>query len=116
MAKKESTARKTRLIGRSGSAFTVLAAAPTVPVTVTRSVTGDARLGAKLNRKDLRFVNDAAHAVVGKGQQNTLAWAVVGAPGSTFSIKVTEPGDADCGDSGTLDQSGTESGSCSFDT
>jgi hypothetical protein len=103
-------------IGRPRGAFTVLAVAPTAHVTVTRVQKGDASVSAKLNGADLRFVNDEAHAVVGRGQKNKLVWIVVGSEGDAWAIKVVEPSDADCGDGAKLDHSGRESGQCQFTT
>jgi len=105
-----------KLIGTARGAFTVLAAAPTVHVTVTRVQKGDAKVSARLNMADLSFVNGEAHAVVGRGQTNTLVWVVVGSEGDAWAIKVAEPGNADCGDGAKLDHTGRESGQCQFKT
>src|SRR4051794_12194846 len=108
--------KKPKLIGHATKDFTLLAAAPSTGVTVTRSTKGGAIASAKLNTKKLVFSGDEAHAVVGQGQTNTLEWVAVGPPGSSFTIKVTEPKKADCGGGSTLDASGKDAGSCDFDT
>jgi len=99
-----------------GKPFTLLAAAPTVHVTVTRTVAGGAQLGAKLKGKELVFANGTAHAVVGTGQTNRLEWVVVGPAGATYTITVTEPIGTGCDDGATLDESGRDAGSCTFAT
>jgi hypothetical protein len=104
------------LIGSGTKEFTMLTAAPTVSVTVTRSIAAGGQLSAKLNRKVLVFQNDRAHAVVSTGQRNTLEWRVVGATGVTWSIQVAEPANASCGGTGTLDASGKEGRFCDFNT
>lgn len=103
-----------KLVGNRNYAFTALAAASTVSVTVEGKVGAGGLFSAKLNRKSLEFQNDEAHAVVGEHQTNTLTWRVLGGAGTTWSIRVTKPSDVDCGDSGTLDGAGKEAGSCDF--
>jgi hypothetical protein len=111
-----SKARSQILLGRTMGSFTLLTDAPTAHVTVTRKQDGDARVSAKLNNFDLSFTNDVAHAVVGRGQTNSLEWRVVGSERSGWAIRVLEPADTDCGDGGVLDHTGEEAGQCRFAT
>ena len=112
--KPRSTTAGKLLIGSRTRKFTALLAGPVRPVTVESAVANGGLLSAKLNTKYLVFQNGRAHAVVSTGQKNRLEWRVVGAAGISWSIRVTEPPDAGCGDSGTLDASGKEKGSCDF--
>jgi hypothetical protein len=108
--------RRANLIGKRKGAFTVLIAAPTTSVTIQRSIGEGGVLSAKLNRKALVFHDDRSHAAVSKGQTNTVEWLVVGAAGTSWSIKVVEPTNANCGDAGTLDAAAKEAGSCDFNS
>jgi hypothetical protein len=119
--RRKHASRRSSIIGEVGKAFTVLAAAPTLHVTVARTLAGGPRLDARLNDRRLAFDGaDMAHAIVGQGQSNHLEWIVVGAPGSSYTIAVTEPPRTPCGDpslnGATLDNSGRDGGSCDFDT
>lgn len=93
-----------------------MAAAPAVGVTVTRTTTGGAILGARLNGKPMAFNGNEAHAVVGAGQTNQISWAVVGPAGSSYTIEVTEPADAGCKSGTKLGNSGKDAGICAFTT
>jgi hypothetical protein len=95
---------------------TIVAETPTTSVTVERSVSAGGVLSAKLNGISLVFQGDEAHAVVPSGRKNVLEWRVVGAAGTKFSIKVAEPSNADCSDSGTINASGKEAGACAFNS
>jgi hypothetical protein len=53
---------------------------------------------------------------VSEGQRNTLEWRVVGAAGTTWNIRVTDPTNANCGGEGTLGASGKEGRFCDFNT
>lgn len=116
-AKKSTVKRKkNNVLGHATRAFTYTSAAPTVQVTVVRTTVGGAQLSAKINKQYLTFAGDTAHAVVGKGQTNTLAWAVVGPPGSSYTIAVTDPKGTDCGGGTTLGKDGKDAGVCVFRT
>jgi hypothetical protein len=119
---KPSTVPKARkaafIIRKVRGPFAIMAAVPTVSVTVTRTLTGGASLDALLNDSRLAFNStDEAHAIVGLGQA-VLEWIVVGPPGSSYTIAVTKPPRTPCGDpsvnGGTLDGSGRDDGSCEF--
>lgn len=100
----------------TGQKLTLLANAPTTPVTVKKTEQGEALIGAKLNGHTLQFANGVAHAIVGKGQNNSLTWVVVGPPSSAYTIAIVEPPGSGCSDAGELDDSGKDAGSCDFNT
>ena len=81
-------------------------------ITVKRQTTaGEFR--AQVDNKELHFDSSGTEVMVVGDGQHDLTWQVLGNPGDTWSIAITDPPGL-CSSEGTLDDSDHDEGSCEF--
>jgi beta-glucanase (GH16 family) len=86
-----------------------------VRVVVETELKGGARIKVQLNGSSVPRV-DGLHTRDVKDGEQSLMWFVLGPPGSSYTLKVTEPASVGYAVGATLDISGRDHGSTWFTT